>query len=298
MAYPDDPFSDIAPTGDGDPFADIGTAKPKSKLQGFLDKAKAEIEKRRPKTLKEALLKGIGNAGLGVPSTGDIPFLPNQTVAGVAKGVVDPLLGATQLASHATGIGSGSVDSAINATNDFYRGNFDKSTAGELAGNMATMLIPGGPATGLGGKALTVAKSALLPAAMTPEESIKNEEDYWGRKKTEAGIGLATGVALPGALAAYRGGSKLVNKLKGKLANAPSVQEMQSELAGSFGGKSAGQALQDAAESEYQKAWTGFKEKIAPVDAVADSVKVKYENTIRALDERIAKAQTVPGGGG
>lgn len=253
-------------------------SKPKSSLAKLWDKAKEYTEKNRPKTLKEALLKGIGNAGVGAPM---------QSVAGIAKGISDVVLGPSQLAAHATGVGTSAVDSAVNATNDFYTKNFDRSIPGEVAGQALTTLIPGGPVAGKLGKLLTIAKSAAAPVAFTPETNLKDGEDYLDRKLTEAKVGGAVGAAIPLVGAAVRPVAKGINKLKDRLANAGSVAETQGSLSQNFGGKSAGKYLQDKAIEVYEAPLAKHDALMAQVGADAPNVTTGYKNTLAALDEII-----------
>lgn len=273
-----DPLDGLVETDPLDGLVAGELTKPKSGLAKLWDKAKEYTEKNRPKTLKEALLKGIGNAGVGVPM---------QSVAGIAKGASDVALGPAQLAAHATGVGTSAVDSAVNATSDFYTKNFDRSIPGEVAGQALTTLIPGGPVAGKLGKLLTIAKSAAAPVAFTPETNLKDGGDYWDRKGTEAMVGGAVGAAIPLVGAAVRPVAKGINKLKDRLANAGSVAETQGNLSQNFGGKSAGKYLQDKAIEVYEAPLAKHDALMAQVGADAPNVTTGYKNTLAALDKII-----------
>lgn len=262
----------------GPQFVDSsGPAKTKSGwLMDKVNQAKAWAESRRPKTLKDALLKGIGNAGLGVPPVGDIPFLPNQTVAGAAKGLSDLVLGPTQLASHITGVGTDSVDKAVNSVNDYYTGNFDKADAGVAAGKSLTSLLPGS------GAAMAFGKSVLDPILFTPEANLKPDE-YASRKKTEGVVGAAAGAAVPVAGAALRG----AKNLSGRIARTPAVQEFLDNLQAKFGIDTPGEYLKKKAISVYEKPLAKHDALMAEVGTEAPKGTTDYANTLKALNATI-----------
>lgn len=282
----DGPWNDYRSDPSG-PWNDYGSSpassqpnpQPQTKFGWLMDKvnqAKAWTESRRPKNLKDALLKGIGNAGLGVPPVGDIPFLPNQTVAGAAKGLSDLVLGPTQLVSHITGVGTDSVDKAVKATDDYYKGNFGKATAGEVTGQALSALLPGLQGSGFLRGAARVAQAGLTPAAITPEA---NTDNYWGKKGLEAGAGVA-GAGLSA------GASKLLQKVKPTLqaaARAKKPEQIISDLESTYTGEPA-EALQGQVNSNFQDAVSTGRKGYAPVrqgaevdltpgaDSLADSI--------------------------
>lgn len=214
--FTEDPYADIGNGQSGaDPYADIGTQKPAKKnvLLAWLDRKLAEQKAKNEMPLGKRLIQEVGNIAMpagdfGLISTANQVFgdgsptkaplgiaSPNApTPARFAKSVIDPFLGGAQTASRLTGIGNQQIDSAINSISDYYGKNFDESPAGEAAGTMLPMLFSGGTAVAPGALSLAKGglgflKGAVASPFLTPEANIKNDEDYSGRKKTEAVIG-------------------------------------------------------------------------------------------------------------
>jgi len=296
-----------APPGYSDPDVPEGYSDPskqKSGLAKLWEHAKKKDAEIRSKPMKDRILSMIGNSTVGgVPDLKQLSdllpedwttargaidtvnsVLPSQSVAGITKGASDLVLGPAQLASHATGIGKKSVDLAVNATSDYYKKNFNKSTSGEIAGQALTTLLPGSSAS----KLLTIAKSAAAPLAFTPETNLKDDSDYWSRKGTEALVGGALGAAIPLVGSAVRPVARGINNLKDRLASAGSVAETQGNLSQNFGGKSAGKYLQDKAIEVYEAPLAKHDALMAQVGADAPNATTGYKNTLAALDEIIS----------
>lgn len=293
-----------APPGYSDPDVPEGysdPAKPEKKgLAKLWEYAKKKDAEMRSRPMKDRLISAIGNTTVGgIPDLKQVidaipedwsttksvlsavnSVLPSQSVAGIAKGASDLALGPAQLAAHAAGIGKGRVDSAVNATSDYYKRNFNKSTSGEVAGQALASLLPGSSAS----KLVTIAKSAAAPVVFTPETNLKDDPEYWSRKGTEAGVGAAVGAAIPLVGSAVRPVAKGINKLKDRLANAGSVAEVQGELTSKFGGLTPGQYLKAKATEIYEEPLARHDELMDKLMPLAGDRKTNYENTLMTID--------------
>lgn len=203
----DDDFEYSKPGDDGFQYT-----APQSKLERVKAYIKKKNDEMRPKSLKDAILKGVGNAGFAVPPmppgaekvVGGLAgkfadLIPNQSVAGVVKGLgYDVPMGAAQLASHVTGVGGDWVDKKIDAGNKYMKDNFNPAKAGEITGQNIPFAF-GGATTGLSKGAaygVNALKGALLPM-LTPEADLKGDGDYSGRKIKGGIIGGVLGFGVP-----------------------------------------------------------------------------------------------------
>ena len=126
-------------------------------------------------------------------------------------GTLEPAIGLGQLAAHATGYGAETMDTAANwvaqkeaqkkAEAGLTPENWDYWSG---AGNILSPVnaIPGGAAAkvaGVGAKTLLGAagRGAIAGTAYSAAQPVTNtQEDYWGRKGTQAATGAVTGAAL------------------------------------------------------------------------------------------------------
>lgn len=252
---PIDPYDAISkpvePAG-ADPYDAISSvagappeAKPEeSGIVGWVKGKVAENEARRREALKnplKSLVSGVGNTSLPVPMPGTVvrqlreatgnttpfaveQFLPDPTVAGVAKGVTNLPIKAGQIVGHtydaATG-GNGqglASDRVANWVDNAYRMNFQPSQTGELAGEM---LLPGMVANRLGGAAASAPKAlraidkvrmilsgglkggasgAVLGATARPVVDATSNADFFG-KTADSGVQGGKYGAIFGAVA-------------------------------------------------------------------------------------------------
>jgi hypothetical protein len=138
-------------------------------------------------------------------------YLPAPNVAGVGKGLTDTVLAPAQLVAHA--VGSNAVDPAVNAVDNYYKGNFNESKTGEAIGQALPFLATAGGSSAaqapaqvlttaqkvkaaLFGIAKASATGAVAAPVMTPETNVQGEGDYWNRKRAESKTGAKVGGAL------------------------------------------------------------------------------------------------------
>jgi len=258
-------------------------------------------------TAKDAVT-AIGNAPvLGLPNNGQGYVAPTgrdtgANLAGMVQGAVEMPAGIAQTAAHL--VGSNAVDRPIDAMGQYFQQNFNPSTQGRVLGQTIPLVatMGGGAPVEVAGNAGKVraaleafrnmnpiAKGAItgatLAPVLTPEYNI--QDDYWKRKGTEAAMGGLVGAAIP---AVASGVGKLAKGAK-VIGNAPSTTELSEELAGRLGGKTPGQALQDAAQAKYNEAWDEFAKAVAPVDEAAGNVQMDYKPVIQKLDEVLGVGQ-------
>lgn len=227
--------------------------------------------------------------------------LPTPTLAGIAKGAVDAPLAVAQGAAHLTGVGQKTMDRAVDATQGFYDRNFDRSATGEAAGQMlvgagAGKLLAKAPVDiaktlGMSPKvkrfyevAKTVGKNVSIPVLATPEANLKGEGDYSSRKSDEAQIGFALGVGIPAVGSLTRNIAKGANYVKNRLASAPSVAELQSEVGKDFNGMSPGQYLKEKALQIYEEPLARHDALMDKLMPLAEGRTTNYENTLNTLD--------------
>lgn len=236
-----------------------------NKAKSYYSAKQAQAEADRQQILAhpfKSLMSAVGNTGLGVPAVGNIPYLPNQTVAGAAKGISDLVLAPAQVAAHISGIGVPQTDNAVNATGNFFRNNFDKSTAGEVAGQSLATLVPVG-----GGALGRLAQYAALPVLTTPETNLNG--DFGTRKAIEAGSGVALGGASELA-------SKLLTLAKPTLrtvAKAERPEQIISDMRTNYEGTPP-QALRASTQENLAAGISSARQKYAPGDALTKEIQV------------------------
>lgn len=164
------------------------------------------------------------------------------------------------------------------------------STAAEIAGAFAVP-VPGiGPA-GNTAKAM-IARGLVQGGTYAATQPITNGgADYITKKAKQTGLGaLAGGIATPIVGGLSEGASRLLDKAK-RLGNTPAVGEFLSNLQAKFGGKDPGVALQDAADNEWNQAWTKYKADIGPVDEQAGNLSIQFPTALKELNAVLNKSR-------
>lgn len=243
------------------------------------------------------------------PDTGAVQRLNNLT-GGMLSGGRDVTLGQAQTVMallnkiRIPGVGGVTPDSQVALNEGLMRARDEGLAAsgtpsvGRFVGNAAASLSPvslAGSAMKVraivqalrSGKALQLAGAGGLlgmgGAAVQP---------YATPGSVEAGgaAGAVLTPVIPGAVAlAQKAGQRI-----GALGGTPAAAEMLDELGAKLGGKSPGEALQDAAHTKYNAAWDEFKKAIAPVDAEAGGVAVNYDGPIQKLNQVLGVGQKRP----
>lgn len=139
----------------------------------------------------------------------------------LAQGAAEPLIGAAQLASHITGVGTSYMDRKAQEAEDFYQKS--RQAAGyapqdtdwwRVAGNVASPInfVPGaaigrlGEAATLAGRVGQGALAGAVGSAVQPVSNITPANDYGAQKEAQLIAGGLTGGALgPAASAIGRG---------------------------------------------------------------------------------------------
>jgi hypothetical protein len=143
--------------------------------------------------------------------------------------------------------------------------------ASTALGRLGTSLAGGGIGAGLFGG---ITSPAMQP---TPEG-----QSYGGAAARNVLPSAAMGAAFGGGLSALGEIGKIPSNI-GKSLGTASAQEVLDELGSRLGGKSPGQALQDAANTKYNNAWDEFSKAVAPVDSEAANAEMDYSPAITKL---------------
>lgn len=237
------------------------------------------------------------------PSMGAVNYLNNLT-GGLVSGARDVTLGQAQTVMKLLNKIGLTSDEQV-ALNEGLVGAREQGLQasgtprfGRFVGNAATALSPVSLAGKAGSLAQAVRDAKLAWAAKAPVAAWLAPRAAAGAVYGTAGsavqpnatpesvmtgglAGAVAGPAVEGTLGAVqKGATKLA-----ALGKAPAAQEVLDTLGQRLGGKSPGEALQDAANVKYNAAWDEFKSAIAPVDTEAGAVRMDYKPAIAKIEE-------------
>lgn len=154
----------------------------------------------------------------------------------------------------------------------------------QLTGEVAPVVA----ATALG----TPAVAAALPASLAPIAApvtlgLATAASTQGDAQERAQAGELAATAEPLGAVVVKGIGKIPGGLRhlgrkiAEYGDTPAVNDFLDSLGAKLGGKSPGVALQDAANSVYDKAWQRFMAKVAPLDEAAVAAKVDYAPAVQ-----------------
>ena len=284
-----DPFAGVAsPVSQQDPFA--GVASPvQSAGDGYRDAGAPQAS-----TAPAAPLSAVGKALQFWQGIKDAARYAND----VSNTPRMALMKLTDAIGQATGISSPGDVAANQARQDSFaqQKTQDQAKVGgihyltDILANPLTYVLPGsaaGEAVPAGMTAMAGVPKVLgsqILAKVGQGAAIGNTFATMDPSATPASAGA--GVVLGGAFPAAAGAISKVGKLA-----SPSAADVLDQLGAKLGGKSPGQALQDAGNAKYNAAWDEFGKAVAPVDAQAGDVQMNYRPAIDKLEEVLGIGQ-------
>ena len=306
----DDPYASIAaPVAQGqpqgDPYASIAApaqSEWKPTPYGFKVRDAVTPDTGKPTVQREdgALYYGPEQGNTGKPAwfgangqpaedtTQHKPTLLEHVMfSSPIQGITNVPASALQMVAQIPGVPKSAREWVQNLINDRQRAfkalPENQTWMADLNSGIAGTAALGALVPGLSGGPI-VAQGAAQ-AMMQPVEG--NVEDVAQNKLIQGGAGAATAGALK---VAGKGVGALINKAR-SIGSTPAPAELLDELGSKLGGKSPGQALQDAANDKYNAAWDLFHKAMDPVDAEAGGAKMDYGTAIDKLKDVLGVGQ-------
>jgi len=194
------------------------------KPTGFMDSLTNDLQAKAQQDRQKSFVGGL---------------VPNQ-VGGMTGGLVKGGMAAAQLGAHA--LGSSAMDRPVEQYGQFQRENFGEQPVMEAVGQVAPFVGTGGSSAApqvlstaqkvraaLAAIGKAWATGAVAAPALTPEEGVKDAQDFWQRKLAEAKLGGKAGLVLGGI---GQGVGAVATRLKSALT--PEAQAIQ-DLGDRFG---------------------------------------------------------------